>query len=107
MLRDGGWVGYKDYVSSLSGHRVDEKTLYMHYKFVYNIQDQFFIKMREKSHQAICNFLERMGTKKINGKYDITVSIDGSYPRRGFTSKFCATFLFESITGTCFRCHCV
>ena len=37
LLRDGGWVGYKDYVSSLSGHRVDEKTLYMHYKFVYNI----------------------------------------------------------------------
>ena len=106
LCEDDGYKGYKSYANAYGISSMSEPSMYRYHRIVYNKHDEFHHTMRQNAHETVIDFLKRQGIKprEEDGKYDITVSMDGSYPKRGYHSRFCATFAFESTTGTCIDC---
>ena len=74
-------------------------TLYSnHEATVLGLHRKFYEKMRTVAHNAVVKFIRenRLGACK-NGRYEITISIDGCYPKRSknntYTSIFGITFV--------------
>lgn len=101
ILSDMGFNVYDQFMASINIPRTGKTQFYKHANIIYDMMDLFYKQRQEDAVKAIKEFYIRKGTKvNADGSIDITASLDGSYPRRGYFSLYCLSFLYEAITGT-------
>ena len=101
MLESCGYNGYTGFCCDLGINHADESTYYSHVKKIFDIQKSTAGPKKQKAHQIIKDYYMRKGiTCDADGRMPIVVSLDGSYPRRGYASLSCVSFVVESFTNT-------
>ena len=72
--------------------------------YVYTDYKKFFEELKTDTIDQIKRFYVRNGATSNDGKIDIIISMDGSYPKRtsrtNYDSIYCITFVIEAYTGT-------
>ena len=102
LLQDLGYTKYKRVLNSLGLEHVAERTYYRQAKNIYVLQEESFEEFQKHAIKEVERLYTLKGlTRDEDGFLSLTVSCDGSYPKRGIRAKslMCATFIFECVTG--------
>ena len=96
---------YGAFVNTLGLRRVSVDTLFSnHQSHVLALYRKFYEKMLNIAHEAVIKFISENNLGEcINGRYEVTISIDGCYPKRSYynnySSLYGVTFIICVYTG--------
>ena len=97
------YENFKQVLLNLGIKCVGRTKFYEILSILYLEQPRIFKEAVENNIKSVCDFYEKNGFKLEGGKYNITVSCDGSYTKRNqknrYDSRFCISFVVESRTG--------
>ena len=107
LLADMGHEGYERILQGLGIDHNSRSTYYNHSNQIYLMMEDHYDLWQRRTIEEVKTFYAK---NKIfpdsNGQLSITVSCDGSYPKRGVRARslFVCSFIFESYTGYAIDC---
>lgn len=101
LLNDDGHAAYCRLARGINLNPVTRQQFYEHARGIYKMMKEFSDdKMIETRRRVKLLYKDTLGIfPDSDGYVSITVSLDGSYTKRGFKSNFCISFICESLSG--------
>merc|ERR1712240_122733 len=103
LLGEVKFDSYASILRSMSMRPMSKSSFNRILNLLYVEQKSLFDSILEANRKQVMDFYDRNGKGKVNGKYNITVSCDGSYPKRSYINKYdsryCISFIVEDNLG--------
>ena len=116
LRNDTGYAGLSRLLGGLHLKPTSEQTFYVWAKIVYDVQGQFYDMMMKVSLEWLKQYyMDKLGAvPDENGLLPMMVSIDATYPKRGYNAMAATAYVVETFTGIpltcavlvkCAKCH--
>ena len=100
LLEDKGYSGYRRFAAAQNITPLSISNYYSNCEYLYKMMEKCTEEhLREVHKKVIIFYKDELKVNKILGLIPLTVSLDGTYKKRGYHSNFAASFLIEAYSG--------